>query len=211
MSTAGDILAIETSTERASVAVWRAGGVVFEAAFESDRAHNSMIFARVQEALEAGRDWALVVVGTGPGAYSGIRVGLATGLGVSLAKGVPLVGVSSLTAFGGPERYQIVGDARRGVSFFAEVVAGRLLAEPELVDSAALPARLGGQVFTLDSVPTFPGVTCVTPTASALAVLAARLTAEEIRELSAKTPEPLYLRAPFITQPTRAGKMVTAQ
>ncbi len=199
------ILAIETSTPRGSIARYEDGRPVEVIEFTSDRSHNSVIFEPLKAALKSGPP-DLVVVGTGPGSYSGIRVGIAAGLGISLAHGVPLVGLSSLTAFGegyALERYALTGDARRGSWWYAEVESGQLVLPPVVEDEAATAARTAlcpGQLFTLDSAsPPFCQAIPVCPRADVLACRAAALTVEAVSRLAAVETEPLYLRAPFIT------------
>ena len=199
------ILAIETSTPRGSVARYEDGRPVEVIEFTSDRSHNSVIFAPLAAALKTGPP-DLIVVGTGPGSYSGIRVGIAAGLGISLAHGVPLIGLPSLTAFGEAyalERYAITGDARRGSWWYAEVESGQLVLPPIVDDEAATAARTAmypGQLFTLDaSGPPFCLARSVRPRADVLACRAASLTIEAVARLAALETEPLYLRAPFIT------------
>ena len=199
------ILAIETSAPRGSVARYEDGRPVEVIEFTSDRSHNSVIFEPLAAALKAGPP-DLIVVGTGPGSYSGIRVGIAAGLGISLAHGVPLIGLPSLTAFGEAyalERYAITGDARRGSWWYAEVESGQLVLPPIVEDEAATAARTAmypGQIFTLDTAsPPFCQAHPVQPRADVLACRAASLTVEAIARLAALETEPLYLRAPFIT------------
>jgi tRNA threonylcarbamoyl adenosine modification protein YeaZ len=77
----------------------------------------------------------LLVVGTGPGSFTSIRMGLAAARGLGLALGVPAAGASSLHAFAGGEP---VIDARRGEVF----VSGPAVARPE--DLAVAGRRLVG-------------------------------------------------------------------
>jgi tRNA threonylcarbamoyladenosine biosynthesis protein TsaB len=70
-----------------------------------------------------------LVVGTGPGSFTSIRIGLATARGLALALGVPAAGVSTLEAF---DRGVPVIDARRGEVF----TEGPALARPEQLDVA---------------------------------------------------------------------------
>ena len=79
------ILAIETSTRQGSVALRLGGRVEFAETFASQRSHNSQLFAPLEKALEiAERRITLVVVGTGPGSYTGARIGIAAGQGVAI-------------------------------------------------------------------------------------------------------------------------------
>jgi tRNA threonylcarbamoyladenosine biosynthesis protein TsaB len=84
--------------------------------------------------LEPG-DLDSLVVGTGPGSFTSMRIGLATARGLALALGVPVAGVSTLEAFSGGRP---VIDARRGEVF----TAGPVLARPDELEVAG--ARLVG-------------------------------------------------------------------
>lgn len=195
------VLALETSTPQASLAVWQDGAVVREWSFRSDRAHNARLFEPLAEALAMGTPDVLVV-GTGPGSYSGVRVAIASALGIALARGVPLMGWPSVTAWDLPDGALVVGDARRGGFFVVEVAGGRLAGPLDIVDATEL-ARLtaGRDVWTVDAIPPVPRATTFTPTASWLARRVAAVPEAERTGLAAVVPEPVYLRAPFITQP----------
>ncbi|MFN0127420.1 MAG: tRNA (adenosine(37)-N6)-threonylcarbamoyltransferase complex dimerization subunit type 1 TsaB, partial [Verrucomicrobiales bacterium] len=195
------ILALETSTPHASLAVFRGGEIIREWAFQSDRAHNARLFEPLADALDlANPD--LLAVGTGPGSYSGIRVAIAAALGVALARRLPLVGWPSLTAFDIPDDGFIIGDARRGGWFIAPVANARLAAPPEIVTREALVTRTAhSRLWTLDASPPLASAVPVVPTAAWLARRVAALSETERTALASVTPEPLYLRAPFITTP----------
>ena len=201
------ILALETSTPHASVAVWRDGAVAREWSFQSDRSHNSLIFAPLAEALDLAEP-DLIAVGTGPGSYAGVRVALSAALALALAKNVPLLGWPSLTAFDLPGGTGLViGDARRGGYFVAEITAGRLAAPPVIVDAEGLAARTReAPVWTFDERPPVEHAARATPSAACLARRVAALPEDERAALAATTPEPLYLRAPFITSPRVGGR-----
>lgn len=198
------VLAIECSTPRATLAVMRDGSVVFEGSFESDRHHNSLLFEPLQQALEAleGARIDEVVVGTGPGSYSGTRVGIAAGQGVGLVHGCPVVGLSSLLALGLDEGL-VVGDARRGSAWWVRLGEG--LPEPQLVDHGDLAKLVDPPVHALEDLSAldFPEgfeIRRVTPTARALAGAWLGLDEATRDRLRAEPPQPAYLRPPHITK-----------
>ncbi len=119
------ILAIETATARGGVAVVRDGGVVFERHFVSERSHNSQLFAPLSEALRLySSDLRCIVVGIGPGSYTGARIGIAAAQGLGLSRDVPVIGLLSVLAPEAaeePPEFVVCGDARRGKFFTARV------------------------------------------------------------------------------------------
>jgi tRNA threonylcarbamoyladenosine biosynthesis protein TsaB len=204
-------LFIESSTPRASLALLRGSAVVFEESFAGDRSHNALLFAPLERALarlEPGEKLAGVVIGTGPGSYSGTRVGIAAGQGVALVHACPAAGLSSLVAVpaaaGGPAL--AVGDARRGSGWRASIEGGRLIAAPELCGVAELMeevrvARAAGRaVFSLEPVVQI-GLEVVPEQPVALRLAAAWLALDEAAraELEALPPQPAYLRPPHVT------------
>jgi len=105
---------------------------------------------------EGGRTFAdleLVAVGLGPGSFTALRVGLATAKAVALARGVPLVGVSSLAAMVWRVRDRISGlacpmlDAKRGEAYAAVYRAERDGVEPVAQEFAAAPADLAKRLL----------------------------------------------------------------
>ncbi len=96
---AGLLLALDTSTALASVALYD-GSVSAELTWRSGRNHSVELMEQVAALMRLRRsDFSQVVaiaVATGPGSYTGLRVGLAAGKGLCLALGVPMVGVCTL-------------------------------------------------------------------------------------------------------------------
>ena len=123
-------VALETSSRRGSVAVFH-DGVIREAMLANERAHASDLLPRLDELLaevgappvaRAGLD--AVVVGTGPGSFTGLRVGIATALGLARGTGAALRGVPSFEALAYAELQAgatatILRDARSGVVYLA--------------------------------------------------------------------------------------------
>lgn len=148
-----NLLAFETSTEACSVALWRDGAVVerFEVA---PRRHAELALPWAEALLaEAGVVRAqldAIAVGRGPGAFTGVRLGVAIAQGVALALDKPVVAVSTLLALAArapsaATRVLAAIDARMGEVYLGAFVrdgdAWRAL-QPEALgapDAIALP------------------------------------------------------------------------
>ncbi|WP_009964937.1 tRNA (adenosine(37)-N6)-threonylcarbamoyltransferase complex dimerization subunit type 1 TsaB [Verrucomicrobium spinosum] len=218
------ILALETSTPQGQVALWQEEEVVYAKAFSSQRSHNSQLFAPLEEALElAGDALDLIVVGTGPGSYTGVRIGIAAAQGLGWARGVPVIGLCSLLAPEVevvPDHYVMCGDARRGLFYAVQIQRGALrVGEIPLMGKNDFvrfqEAHREVPWYTLDAVSPaeLEGVVPVRPSAVGLARLAAGLSAENVAEWAAAALEPVYLSAPFITKanPLRGGQVGSRQ
>lgn len=216
-------LVIETSTPRASVALVHADGRIEQRTFQSDRSHNAMLFPPLKELL-AGVDVGLVLVGSGPGSYSGTRVGIAAAQGVAMAMDCPAVGVPSLLAVPAAENGAAclaIGDARRGSYWTARVEALGLRQVPTLCDAQELEQAVaaavgeGCAVFCFEETGRFPlganaGLARVElPDATRLWRAWQAADAATRRVWSAEIPQPIYLKPPHIT-PGRKGSMVDA-
>jgi tRNA threonylcarbamoyladenosine biosynthesis protein TsaB len=122
------ILGIDTATAGTAVALWAPGGPEIERRDDpppgARPAHAGKLLALVEEAIAvSGADWDAIeriAVGAGPGSFTGLRLGIATARGLAQARGLPLVGVSSLAALAaGADAALAVIDARRGEVFAA--------------------------------------------------------------------------------------------
>lgn len=95
-----NILAIETATTACAVGLRTDDGFEVGWVVDEDRRHTEVLAASIsrllREARLRARDLDRVVVDRGPGLFTGLRVGLATALGLSEGTGCPLVGVTSL-------------------------------------------------------------------------------------------------------------------
>lgn len=107
------ILAFDTATRVATSALVRDGEVLGERVSEA-----VTLLEEVDDLLRAAgaepRDVDGIAVGTGPGSFTGVRIGLATARGLALATGAPVAGVSTLDALaaGAPGALPVI-DARR--------------------------------------------------------------------------------------------------
>jgi tRNA threonylcarbamoyladenosine biosynthesis protein TsaB len=136
-----------------------------------------------------------IVVGIGPGSYTGLRVAVATALGMKLALRCRTFGCPSVLGY--PEgNYLVIGDARRGALFLAEIRAGKLVELPRLVPRAEIGAEISKanltRIFVTSPIPELPTADVVLPHAR---YLAGR------DESYVDLHEPIYLKEPHITQP----------
>ena len=200
------LLALETSTACGSVALVEfSGKVLFHESFVTDRSHNSLLFGPLGKALECARP-DFVLAGTGPGSYTGTRIGLAAAHGLAVSLGVPWAGWPSITALTDLAVHVAAGDARRGSAWMALVAGGRIVRGPEIMTVDELAARLAEgtpPAFTPEARPLNEGLVAAQPDAVRLAKAFAGQD-ETTRRSAATAPiEPIYLRAPFITTPNR--------
>lgn len=197
------ILAIETSSAHGSLALADADGreIVARRDFETGRARGGDFFAALRDLLAEAPRLTGIVVGLGPGSYSGVRQAIAAAYGLALAHGAVLRGRPSPEAFPtDAPAWHVVGDARRGSFYFAAVCAGRCEDAPELLDADGVLARLaahpGRPLLAAETSPAlavFPNVRITPPDAARLLPGWSRLP---------ETPlEPIYLRPPNITLP----------
>lgn len=96
----GPILALDTATTVAVVALGAPdGSLIAEASWTAGQRHGEELLVRIERLLaEAGTslpELGAIVVGTGPGAFTGLRVGLATAKGLAHGLGIPIVGVGT--------------------------------------------------------------------------------------------------------------------
>jgi tRNA threonylcarbamoyladenosine biosynthesis protein TsaB len=147
------ILGIETSSVRGSVALVEADRTLSVGSHERENAHEASIRPLIERALlEVGwsaRQLDRIAVGTGPGSFTGLRVGIALAQGIAEGLEIPLIGVGSLRAMAwaappGDERTRVpVIDARRGELFLAAYSAsGSELLPPQVVANASLAEQL---------------------------------------------------------------------
>lgn len=208
------VLALDLSTTRGVIAVRRAETVIFEASFTAERSHNAQVFAPLGEALDAiGNEPAVLVIGTGPGSYTGVRIAIAAAQGLALSRGWPVLGWSSITTAPAAD-YQVIGDARRGM-YYLTTVTQHLLGNIEIVDAATAQARVesGGEWFSFDAKAplALPQVQLCQPNAVTLASIITTLSDDEIQARAALPLEPIYLQEAFITTAKKAGKKVPVQ
>ena len=192
------ILSLDTATDIAAACVWRDGRVLAESATRARSVAAQRVLADADRLMdEAGvvpADLDLVVAGTGPGTFTGLRIGLAAARALGFALGIPVRGVSTLAALRAGEGVEVACvDARRGEVFAAGAGLDPQAIAPEEL-AAALPAGTlcagDGAIRYRDRLARLE----IPPDDSPLHVPWARHHAELAQ--TAGPPEPLYIRDP---------------
>ena len=204
------LLAFDTATPLVTVALHDGEDVVWERRSERAMKHGEHLAPLIDDALrETGlvrQDLTAVAVGTGPGPFTGLRVGLVTARTLAFVLEIPVYGVCTLDVLAVEavgtstvdREFLVATDARRKEVYAASYDAdGRRLSGPVVERPAVLATDRpvvgqGGELYP-DDFPHAAGP--LLPSAGWLA----RTVAEERAELM--DPEPLYLRRPDAVAP----------
>lgn len=157
------VLALDTTTRRGSCAVVRDGRVLREDTSDPERAHATRLPADLMVLLARTNlrlgDIDVFAVATGPGSFTGLRIGIAAMQGLAFATAKPLVGISTLDAlavFAGGPRVATWVDAWRGEVYAARYRDGMALGEPVVAHPVALLADIDEEtMFIGDGADTF--------------------------------------------------------
>jgi tRNA threonylcarbamoyladenosine biosynthesis protein TsaB len=199
------ILAFELSSGQGSIALHAEGETLFERSFPNDRKDSGAFFENVQLCLRDFGSPEKIVVGLGPGSYAGVRIAIATAIGLRTALRTKLAGIPSICALEVEAHdYGVIGDARRQSFFFANIGDGKLIDGPALMSVLELETKIREvtiPVYSSEALPQFPLAKRAYPSAGRLA----RLVRAQVGEIEdTRSLEPIYLREPHITVPKTA-------
>lgn len=186
------------------------------------RAHGERLAPSIQACLaEAGvtfADLAAVVAGTGPGPFTGLRVGLVTAAALGDATGLPTYGVCSLDAIAAVHadlpQLLVAGDARRKEVYWARYQSGVRKSGPEVSKPAALDAGAtamagAGARLYAEVLGGLPSLSLLEEDYPPVAGLAAMASDRVLGGAPGEQLTPLYLRRPDAVAPGER-KQVTA-
>ena len=209
-------LALDTSMAACSVCVYDTDKSLVIGASQQfmDRGQAEVLAPMVQDAMKmAGVGFAdlnRIAVTTGPGTFTGVRIGLAMARGLGVALNIPIIGINSLTAIAANETMEnipivVAADARAGEIYFASYDKTRLEVTAPVVVALAeahkfMPSHSVRMLGTaaemllqkLGNHPHLRSDAGDLPIAENFVRLAAGIPASDI------PPEPLYLRAPDV-------------
>ena len=95
------ILSIDTSSSQGGIALYD-GQMLSTKSFPAERSHTTTLLSEIHHLLDgvdiSVRELAAIAIATGPGAFTGLRVGFGVAKGFHLATKVPLIGIPTLEA-----------------------------------------------------------------------------------------------------------------
>lgn len=196
------ILALELSTAHGSLA-WLDGEIQFTRDWPNDRKNSAAFFENLEAAREKFGAPETIVVGLGPGSYSGTRIAISAAIGIQLSCDARLIGYPSICAMQCDAReYCAIGDARRKSLFFARIIKNEVIEGPTLFSELELRSKLESLdpatlVFSSELLSQFQRPLISFPSA----LILAKLAKESRRSFCLPPLEPIYLREPHITMP----------
>jgi len=164
-------LVIDTATSRTIVGIVRDREILWQSFHEGATDHGNAVADLVKQALSAGVNPDRVVVGMGPGPFTGLRAGIAFARAFAAARNIEVLGICSLDAIVVDlDEYTVAIDARRKEIYWATYKSGSRVEGP----AVNFPADVDGYI-----IDRYPDIT-------------------RMVELSAQTnhAEPFYLRRP---------------
>jgi tRNA threonylcarbamoyladenosine biosynthesis protein TsaB len=229
-----NLLAFDTACDACSVALWRGGGVVARRARVMQRGQSEALVPMIGEIMrEAGADFTALdaaAVTNGPGAFTGLRIGLATARAIALAANRPVLGVSTFDAIAFAARHEARAEHTLVVAI--ETKRDDLYLQVFAIDATALGFSPHGDaaiVMPADAAAMMPAGPLLLAGDGAARLAAALADPARITLSAARVPDaadvaaiavarfaagaiapplrPLYLRGPAVRlpQPARAG------
>jgi tRNA threonylcarbamoyl adenosine modification protein YeaZ len=189
-------LAIDTSSSIGSIALGNDKIVVQSIEFKGPQRHSASLFPALVRLGIPRLKLRRIIVGIGPGSFSGIRVSLAAAQGISLVQGIPVIGICS--AYSVAQQHKevaslgVFADAKRREAFCTVYHNGQLEKETYLIPMAEIEEHASKFTLAVSAEP-LPGIsTRCYPRAKDLLTLP-----DSLSDWATGGPlEPIYLRDP---------------
>ena len=194
-------LAFDTSASTGSIALGNEKVVVQSIDLKGARRHSATLFPALSRLGIPRLKLRRIIVGLGPGSFSGIRVSLAAAQGIALVQGVPVVGICSAYSvarqYSDVTRLGVFADAKRGEAFCTAFRRGELERETYLIPFGELENHASKFTLAVSAEP-LPGIP-----------QRARPRARDLLAVPENSPgwvtrqplEPIYLRTPVAQEP----------
>ena len=224
------LLGLDTATPAVTVALHDGLQPLAQLVTVDAHRHAELLAPAIAKAIAEGgasqRDLTGIVVGVGPGPYTGLRVGLVTARVLGAALGIPVYGLCSLDVIAADVvsgshddevsrpagDFLVATDARRRELYWARYdgtgarLAGPEVSRPAEIPGAGLPAAGEGPMLYPEVLPNALGPAY--PAAATLCRIAVAALSAGDPGSTLLSPEPLYLRRPDAREPG-APKRVT--
>ena len=159
-----NVLAIDTATRKLNLAVRFGGDRLVKSSETVEKTHGQIIMKKISDLFNSAggsvNELQAVVVGTGPGSFTGLRIGLAAAKGIAVACDLPVVGVGvfDVAAICLPAAIHawVMVPSRRGEYYVGKVAAGTLNANSvRVIAEEELPNLIGSEpAYGIDFNPT---------------------------------------------------------
>ena len=209
------VLGIDTATPVTTVALvfcdssTGAIDVINERSHDDARRHGEVLPQLIADLVTVAgyrpADLEAVFVGVGPGAYTGLRVGIATAQAMGQSLGIPVAASVTLDAIafasGREQPFAVVTDARRRELFVSTYYDYRTPKdEPRVMGPETVASELGVlPLVALPSTPSVPGHSYLEGTGPSAANICRVVAHRQSKGVTTQPVQPLYLRRPDVT------------
>ena len=135
-------LALDTATNRTIMALLNGDQLIWSESHGGATEHTETLIKLITEANKKVKNIDQVIVGMGPGPFTGLRAGIAFAQSFAFARGLPIFGVCSLDAIAAPindQEFIVATDARRKELYWAHFKSGKRISGPNVSSQAELP------------------------------------------------------------------------
>jgi len=191
-------LAVDLSTREGSIAMADDDRLIVSLEWSNDQRNSAPFFHTLNQVIREYSSPEMIIVGTGPGSYTGTRIAIAAAMGLQATTGARICGLPSISAISADPDYAVLGDAKRSSFFFARVRGGTLVNEIALMSEPNIVERISQTtipIYTSDDLPQFKQAKLRFPSGALLCQRAL----EFPRNLVRAPLSPIYLREPHIT------------